>query len=366
VSAELTIGVELGPRRYDIVIGSGVLQQVAAPLAGRARVAVVSQANIADRFAEGVLGALRPAGTAAEVFLMGDGEEAKSLATVESLCRRFTAWGLLRGDAVVALGGGVVGDTAGFTAAAYHRGVACLQAPTTLLAQVDAAIGGKTGVNLPEGKNLVGAFHQPLAVLCDVDTLATLPEREYRAGLGEVAKYAFMGDAELSATLGDETAAAALLGRDPATLTDVVARSAAIKAAVVSADEHERTGLRATLNYGHTLAHALETLGHYGLLHGEAVAVGLVFATELAAGLDRLPAGAPDATRKMLARFGLPTMAPDGLAAADVIALMRRDKKAAGGLTFVLPAQDGGALERVDDPPPAAVERALAAVGVAL
>jgi len=364
VSAERTIGVELGPRRYDIVVGSRVLGRAATALAGRARVAVVSQPNIADRFAEPLLAALHAGGAATEVFLMGDGEEAKSLATVEDLCRRFAAWGLLRGDAVVALGGGVVGDTAGFTAAAYHRGVACLQAPTTLLAQVDAAIGGKTGVNLPEGKNLVGAFHQPLAVLCDVATLTTLPDREYRAGLGEVAKYAFMGDEELAATLADERAAADLLARDPAVLTDVVARSAALKAAVVSADEHERTGLRATLNYGHTLAHALETAGHYGLLHGEAVAVGLVFATELAAALGRLPADAPAATRRMLERFGLPTTAPNGLAADEVITLMRRDKKSAGGLTFVLPAPGGGPLERVDDPPPAAVEYALAAVGV--
>jgi 3-dehydroquinate synthase len=360
-----TIGVELGPRRYDIVVGSGLFDRAAAALGGRARVAVVSQPAIAQRYAEPLLAALHAGGVAAELFEMGDGEEAKSLTTVESLCRRFAAWGLLRGDAVVALGGGVVGDTAGFTAAAYHRGIACLQAPTTLLAQVDAAIGGKTGVNLPEGKNLVGAFHQPLAVVCDVDTLATLPEREFRAGLGEVAKYAFMGDAELSATLADEQAAAALLARDPAVLTDVVAHSAAIKAAVVSADEHERTGLRATLNYGHTLAHALETLDHYGLLHGEAVAVGLVFATELAAALDRLPPGAPDATRQMLARFGLPTTAPDGLAAADLVALMRRDKKAAGGLTFVLPAPGGGPLERVDDPPAPALDRAFAAVGIA-
>jgi len=364
-AAPRSIRVDLGSRSYDIVVGTGVLGGAAAALSGRARVAVVSQEAIAARYADGLLGALREAGTTAEVFLIGDGEEAKSLPTVESLCRRFAAWGLLRSDAVVALGGGVVGDTAGFTAAAYHRGLACLQAPTTLLAQVDAAIGGKTGVNLPEGKNLVGAFHQPVGVLCDVATLATLPEREYRAGLGEVAKYAFMGDEELSATLADEDAAAALLARDPGVLTDVVARSAAIKAAVVSADEQERTGLRATLNYGHTLGHALETVGHYGLLHGEAVAVGLVFATELAAALERLPPGAADTTRAMLQRFGLPTEAPDGVAATDLITLMRRDKKAAGGLTFVLPAPGGGPLERVDDPPAAALERAFAAVGVA-
>src|SRR5258705_821794 len=241
---------------------------------------------------------------------MGDGEEAKRLRAVESLCGGFAAWGLLGGEAVVALGGGVGGDTAGFPAAAYHRGVACLQAPTTLLAQVDAAIGGKTGVNLPEGKNLVGAFHQPVAVLCDVDTLATLPEREYRAGLGEVAKYAFMGDAALSATLADETAGAALLARDRLVRSDVVAPSAALKAAVLSADEQERTGLPGTLHYRHTLAHALETVGGYGLLHGEAVAVGLVFAPQLAAGLDRPPARAPAATPAMLPPLRLPVPPP--------------------------------------------------------
>jgi 3-dehydroquinate synthase len=295
---------------------------------------------------------------------MGDGEEAKSLATVEDLCRRFAAWGLLRGDAVVALGGGVVGDTAGFAAAAYHRGVACLQAPTTLLAQVDAAIGGKTGVNLPEGKNLVGAFHQPVGVVADVATLATLPEREYRAGLGEVAKYAFMGDAGLTARLTSPDGAAALLARDPVALVDVVAACAAIKGAVVAADEHERTGLRATLNYGHTLAHALETAGHYDLLHGEAVSVGLVFASELAGALGRLDEKDVTRTREMLAALGLPVTAPAGVAATELVTLMRRDKKAAGGLTFVLPAPGGGPLERVDDPPAPAVERALAAVGV--
>jgi 3-dehydroquinate synthetase len=260
----------------------------------------------------------------------------------------------------------VVGDTAGFTAAAYHRGVACLQAPTTLLAQVDAAIGGKTGVNLPEGKNLVGAFHQPVGVVADVTTLATLPEREYRAGLGEVAKYAFMGDEGLTARLASPDGAAALLGRDPETLVDVVAACAAIKGAVVAADEHERTGLRATLNYGHTLAHALETAGHYDLLHGEAVSVGLVFASELAGALGRLDGSDVDRTRRMLDALGLPVAAPAGVAAPELLTLMRRDKKAAGGLTFVLPAPGGGPLERVDDPPALAVEQALAAVGIAV
>ena len=347
------IPVELEDRGYDVVVGTGILSQAAALLAGRVRVAVVSQAVVAQAWAEPLVTSLEAGGAMIEVFLMEDGEEAKSLATVESLCRRLAAWGLLRGDAVVALGGGVVGDTAGFTAAAYHRGVACLQAPTTLLAQVDAAIGGKTGVNLPEGKNLVGAFHQPVGVLADVGTLATLPEREYRAGLGEVAKYALMGDPHLTATL------------EAPVLEDVVARCAAIKAEVVAADEHERTGLRATLNYGHTLAHALETAGGYGLLHGEAVAVGLVFAAELAAGLGRLAPADVERCRAMVAGLGLPTHAPPGLRGADLIALMRRDKKASGGLTFVLPGP-GGALERVDDPPAPVVEQSLGAVGIAL
>ena len=359
-----TIRVDLGPRSYDVVVGVGALSEAAALLAGRRRVAVVSQPAVAERWAEPLTGPLRAAGTAVEVFLMGDGEEAKSLATVESLCRRFAAWGLLRGDAVVALGGGVVGDTAGFAAAAYHRGVACVQAPTTLLAQVDAAIGGKTGVNLPEGKNLVGAFHQPAGVVADVATLATLAEREYRAGLGEVSKYAFMGDPDLTSLLEHPAGNAALVRREVDVLADVVARSAAIKAAVVSADEQERTGLRATLNYGHTLAHALETAGGYDLLHGEAVSVGLVFAEELAAALGRLDPRRVERSRAMLTGLGLPTRAPGGLAASDVLALMRRDKKAAGGLTFVLPAGEDGPLERVDDPPAAAVERALAAVGI--
>jgi 3-dehydroquinate synthase len=358
-----TIRVDLGPRSYDIVVGAGVLGRAAGLLPGRARVAVVSQAPVAERWSGPLVAALEAGGAAVEVFLIDDGEQAKTLATVESLCRRFAAWGLLRGDAVVALGGGVVGDTAGFTAAAYHRGVACLQVPTTLLAQVDAAIGGKTGVNLPEGKNLVGAFHQPAGVLADVETLTTLPEREYRAGLGELAKYGFMGDAELTATLEAPASAAALAAREPDVLEDVVAKAAAIKAAVVSADEQERTGLRATLNYGHTLAHALETAGGYGLLHGEAVAVGLVFATELAAATGRVDPGEADRCRSMLAGLGLPTRAPDGFSADELLALMRRDKKASGGLTFVLP-RSGGGLERVDDPPAVLVRRSLAAVGV--
>src|SRR5215510_9803569 len=242
------VTVALPGAPYDVLVGPGVLAEAASLLAGRRKVAVVSQAGVADWHAPALTTALHGAGVDVDVFLVGDGEDAKSLATVDDLCRQLAAWGLLRGDAIVALGGGVVGDTAGFAAAVYHRGVAVVQAPTTLLAQVDAAIGGKTAVNLPEGKNLVGAFHQPIGVLADTTTLATLPPREYTAGLGEVAKYALMpgGDA-VAAIVRDE--AAAVLARDVDVLGRLVAACAAMKGEVVAIDPEERTGARATLNY---------------------------------------------------------------------------------------------------------------------
>jgi 5-deoxy-5-amino-3-dehydroquinate synthase len=348
--------VDLGERGYEVVVGDGVIDELASVLAGRRRAAIVTQAAIPDALVAGVREELGRAGVAHETFPMGDGEESKTLATVDDLCRRFARWGILRGDAVIALGGGVVGDTAGFTASVYYRGVDVVQVPTTLLAMVDAAVGGKTGVNLPEGKNLVGAFHQPLAVLADPGALATLPEREYRCGLGEVAKYALMGDDFVTAC------APQLVARDPCVLAAVIARSTEIKAAYVAADEFERTGTRAVLNYGHTLAHALETASGHALLHGEAVAVGLVFAAHLAGTLERIDPRAVAHHEELVAALGLPVEAPPGLRADDVVPIMARDKKSGGGLTFVLAGPSG--IERVDDPDPAAVRKALAAIGI--
>jgi 5-deoxy-5-amino-3-dehydroquinate synthase len=349
---------------YDVVVGSGNLAEVGSIVAGRRRVAIVSQAAIADRYAEPLRAAID---APSEVFLMGDGETHKSLATIESLTRSFAAWGLLRGDVVVALGGGVVGDTAGFAAASYHRGVDIVQVPTTLLAMVDAAIGGKTAVNLPEGKNLVGAFHQPIAVVADTDTLVSLDPREYRSGLGEVAKYALMYDVVADPTgLVDalRTGTAAVIERDGAVLADVVGRCVKIKADVVARDPHERSGLRATLNLGHTLAHALEIAFEHRLTHGEAVAVGLVFAGALAGGCERVGMDTVDRFQALPASLGLPVSVPDADAtsAATLLALMARDKKASGGLTFVLPGPNG--LELVEDPPPAALRYAFESVGV--
>ncbi|HEX5616477.1 MAG TPA: 3-dehydroquinate synthase [Acidimicrobiia bacterium] len=354
------VPVHLGARSYDVVVGAGAHDELATVLADVARVAVVSQAVIAEHHAPAIRGVLDGAGIAHEVFLIGDGEEHKDLATVERLSRDLTTWGLRRSDAIVALGGGMVGDTAGFAAAIYARGVDVVQVPTSLLAMVDAAIGGKTGVNLPEGKNLLGAFHQPRAVLADPRVLATLPDAEYRSGLGEVAKYALMGDAEIAAVI--ERSADALRARDPDVLATVIARSAAVKAAAVSADEHERTGARATLNYGHTLAHALETVGGYDLRHGEAVAIGLVFAGHLAGAIERIPPAAVEHHARVVGALGLPTHAPPGLRADDLLVVMRRDKKSTGGLSFVLAGPNG--VEAVADPDPSALDTAFAAVGI--
>jgi 3-dehydroquinate synthase len=358
---------------YDVVVGPGVLAELEALVGERRRIAIVTQPALADGYADLLPRALaRPAPLGTEsssgepglwLVLIGDGEEAKSIDTVQHLCRAFADGGLLRSDVVVALGGGVVGDTAGFAAAIYHRGVDVVQVPTTLLAQVDAAIGGKTAVNLPEGKNLVGAFHQPIGVVADTAVLAGLPPAEYRSGLGEVAKYALMPEGgAVDALLREQ--ADAVRARDPEVLAELVATCAELKAQVVAADPYERRGGRAVLNYGHTLAHALETTGGYALAHGEAVAVGLVFAVTLARVLERVAADDVDRTRELLVALGLPTHV-SGLPvdAQQVLAAMRRDKKARGGLTFVLPGPDG--LETVDDPPARALTVALDAVGVA-
>ncbi len=312
----IRVPVPLAERSYEVLVGEDVLGALPDLLPpGVRRVAVVTQADIPVSVDPGV---------EHRVFLVDDGEEAKCLATVERLCSEMSAWGLTRGDCVVAVGGGVVTDLGGFVAAVYHRGIPVVHVATTLLAQVDAAIGGKCGVNLPEGKNLVGAFWQPHAVLCDVATLTTLPVRELRCGLGEVAKYQFLGAGRL----------------DDLPRVEQVARCAALKAEVVAGDERE-SGRRAILNYGHTLAHALETEGRYDLRHGEAVAVGLVYAAEVAHRLGRIDAARVAEHRRVVASFDLPTQVPPGLNAATLVDLFARDKKAVSGLTMVLDGPAG-------------------------
>jgi 5-deoxy-5-amino-3-dehydroquinate synthase len=335
----ITVPVALGDRSYDVLVGEGARHRLldVLPVTAR-RVAVVTQKEI---------GVEVDPGMDHVVLTIGEGEDAKTLETVDDLCRGFARCGLTRADCVVSVGGGVVTDVAGFAASVYHRGVAVVHVPTTLLGQVDAAIGGKTGVNLPEGKNLVGSFWQPTAVLCDTEVLTTLPPREYRSGLGELAKYHFLTGVELL----------------DLPLEERVAACVRIKADVVAGDERELatgTTSRAVLNYGHTLAHALETAGRYDLRHGEAVAVGLVFAAELARVLGRIDRARADDHRRVVAAYGLPSALPAGVDPDELITLMGRDKKAVRGLTFVL---DGpGGIEPVTGVGRAALDAAFTAV----
>ena len=326
----------LGDRSYDVVVGHGAVAELPGLLPASARRAVVvTQAGIPFDVEPGV---------PAERFEIGAGEAHKSLATVETLCRSFARYGLTRNDVVIAVGGGMVTDVAGFAAAVWHRGVPVVHVATTLLGMVDAAIGGKTGVNVPEGKNLVGAFWQPSCVVCDLDALATLPPRERRSGDGEMAKYHFL--------TGDDLEAMDLGAR--------VARCVEIKAEVVGADEREG-GRRALLNYGHTLAHALEIATDHALTHGESVGIGLVYAAELARALDRIDADRVAEHRRVVGgTYALPTTVPDGLEDDELVALMGRDKKALDGLTFVLDGPVG--VEVVTPVSEQAVRDALEAV----
>ncbi|MDE0802369.1 MAG: 3-dehydroquinate synthase [Acidimicrobiales bacterium] len=332
----IRVEVPVPGRTYDAVVGRDVLDALASLVPDNARrAAIVTQAGIGVDVDPGI---------EHRIFTIGDGEDAKSLATIETLCRSWVDWGLTRSDVVVAVGGGVVTDTAGFAAASYHRGVAVIHVPTTLLGMIDAAIGGKTGVNLPEGKNLVGAFWQPQGVLCDLAALDTLPPRERRSGMGELAKYRFLPGGDDLETLDFEAQ---------------VARCIEIKAEVVASDEREG-GRRAILNYGHTLAHAIETAGTYDLRHGEAVAVGLHYAAHLGERLGRIDADRVAEHRSVLGHYDLPMRLPDGLGDDDLLALMGRDKKALDGLTFALDGPDG--VEVVAGVDPAVARAALADV----
>ncbi|MGE5087787.1 MAG: 3-dehydroquinate synthase [Candidatus Levyibacteriota bacterium] len=342
------VSVGLGDRAYPIHIGSGLLAQAGTLLCPRsaARAVIVTNAVVAAHHLAPLKASLRECGLEVDVVLLPDGEAHKNLSTLNDLLTRLLELRAERGTTLVALGGGVVGDIAGFAAAIYQRGMPFVQVPTTLLAQVDSSVGGKTGVNHPLGKNMIGAFWQPRAVLIDTDCLATLPGRELRAGLAEVIKYGAIRDAGFFAWL--EAGMPALLAKDPAALAHAIRRSCEIKAEIVAADERE-SGERALLNFGHTFGHAIEAAQGYGAwLHGEAVAAGMVCAGRLS---ERVCGFGPAGTRRLrdlIAAAGLPTE-PPGIAAERWLELMRRDKKVEGGaMRFVLLAEIGRALLRAD------------------
>ena len=330
-----TIDVALGTRSYPVWIGRGLLGDHArwrAMLRGR-HALVFSNSTVAPLYLPRIERGL--GGLTWSPFVLDDGEAHKTFANVGRALDALGQLGATRDACVVALGGGVVGDMAGFTAACWMRGIDFIQMPTTLLAMVDSSVGGKTGVNLPVGKNLAGAFHQPRAVIADVDTLATLPEREMRAGLAEVIKGAAIGDANFFAWL--EQHAQALVARDPDAVLEAIARKVRFKAGVVARDETEQ-GERALLNFGHTFGHALETAGHYtSLLHGEAVAIGMLLAAQLSERLGMSAGSETARLRRLLEHVGLPTAMPAGMDAGQLLALMRLDKKnTAGRLRLIL------------------------------
>jgi 3-dehydroquinate synthase len=337
VTAPEPIAVELGPRSYEVHVGLGNLDatgELARAVAGSAAVALLTNPTVDALYGERVRASLEAAGVRATTIAIPDGERHKNLETLGRIWDRLAEARIERGGALLALGGGVVGDVTGFAAATWLRGVAFAQVPTTLVAQIDAAIGGKTAIDLPGGKNLVGAFHQPRFVLADVRTLLSLPEREYRAGLAEVVKTGAILSSGLFELLERESDR--VLARDEELLLRIVHECAGLKARVVSVDENEGD-LRAILNFGHTLGHAVEMLqGYEGLLHGEAVSIGMAFAT----GVSTTRCGlAPEPGGRLLAllgRFGLPTRIPGGLSPRALARAMEADKKrTAGRVKFV-------------------------------
>jgi 3-dehydroquinate synthase len=347
------IKVQLGARSYPIHIGAGLLPQLgalAAPLLRGRNALLVSDSHVHPLFGETAAASLRAAGFKVAHSVVPAGESSKCGEQLFALYEAAKQAGLDRAGVVVALGGGVVGDLAGYLAASWLRGIAFVQVPTTLLAMVDSSVGGKTGINLPSGKNLVGAFHQPALVAADLDTFATLPPREMRAGLAEVVKYGCISDAQLFQTLEKNAPVFSkpwktLAADERELFAQVIARCCELKAQVVAGDEREELGLRAILNFGHTLGHAIETATGYGaVLHGEAVAIGMVKAAQLSVRLTGLPAAEAVRIEKLLVQIGLPVRA-QALAWPELKAAMALDKKSQGGVPrFVLLKKLGEAV----------------------
>jgi 3-dehydroquinate synthase len=355
----LVVPVDTGHQRYDILIGSGLLDAAETwqGLPHAAMALIVSNATVAPLYAHRLQHALAPHYGAVSVLELPDGEQFKDWPTLNLIFDRLLGGGSDRQTVLFALGGGVVGDSTGLAAALYMRGVPFVQVPTTLLAQVDSSVGGKTAINHPAGKNMIGAFYQPQRVVCDLDTLRTLPLRELRAGLAEVIKYGPIADAAFLDWI--EAHLDALLARDASALAHAVRRSCEIKAWVVGQDERE-SGLRAILNFGHTFGHAIESgLGYGQWLHGEAVACGMVMAADLSSRLDLVPVDFALRLRRLIERAGLPVRGP-ALGVERYLELMRLDKKAQGGeIRFVLIEAPGRAVVRAA--PDALVRDVLAA-----
>lgn len=350
----IRVPVRLGRRNYWIDTGPDLLGQIGATLSGLAKgrqALVVTDEEVGRLYSARVVESMRSKGFDADLAVVPPGESTKSIEWASRLYDRLVEKNADRQTVVVALGGGVVGDLAGFVAATFARGIPFVQAPTTLLAMVDASVGGKVAVDHPKAKNLIGAFHQPRAVICDLTTLGTLPDREYRCGLAEVVKYGVIMDESFFSEI--EKRAEDVNARQSSIVERIVVRSCELKARVVEEDEFETTGRRAILNYGHTFAHAFETAaGYEEIKHGEAVAMGMICAGRLAQRLGRVDQGFHVRQEELWSRLGLPTRVPASVAGKDLVSIMRRDKKSvAGQLRFILPTRIGdvGAVDSVDE-----------------
>jgi len=329
----IDVPVTIPGKSCRVLVGGGLLGEagkLCAEAGLRGKCAVISDETVAGLHAAQLVSSMQAAGFETVLLTVPSGEKSKSLGAAEDLLERMAAAGLDRGSFVVALGGGVVGDLAGFVAAVYQRGIPFVQLPTTIVAQVDSSVGGKTGVNLRSGKNLVGAFHQPLLVLADTDTLATLPDREFREGFAEMIKHAAIRDAAMLELIDPSV--------DRSSLAPLIARNIAIKAAIVAEDEKEESGVRALLNFGHTIGHAVENVAGYGeLLHGEAISIGLAAALVISEKKCGLSTDDANRVRAKLAAFGLPLNMPPSLETDALLAAAAKDKKFSGGkIRFVV------------------------------
>jgi 3-dehydroquinate synthase len=338
------VTVALGARSYPVHIGPGILDSLGAsaqalPLGQVC--ALISDSNVAPLYAQRALASLRAARFNPIEITIPAGERSKSLDQAGEICERMVAAGLDRKAWVIALGGGVIGDLAGFVAAIYYRGIPFLQVPTTIVAQVDSAVGGKTGVNTRNAKNLIGAFHQPLLVLADIDTLSTLPDREFNEGFAEVIKHGIIRDASLLD---------AVASLDRHNLAPIIRRNVEIKARIVAADVYETTGERALLNFGHTIGHAIEAAAGYGaLLHGEAISLGIIAACRLSVEKAGLPPADAQRITTLLNQFHLPTQLPPGIQIPTILAALKSDKKfEQGAIRFILTPRLGEAFVSKD------------------
>ena len=353
----ISIRVDLSPpNNYEIIVGQNILDNCGEKIAeqfGRQHSAIISDSNVAPLYAKRVQQSLISDGIKSDIIIVPAGEASKSLTHVEEICRKMIVSGHDRHSFVIALGGGVIGDLAGLVSSIFYRGIPLIQIPTTIVSQVDSSIGGKTGVNAPEGKNLIGSFHQPRLVIADTTTLQTLPEREFNEGFAEAIKHAAIRDGDMLEEI--------MCVNDPSNLDSLIAKNASIKARVVEEDEKELLGTRAHLNYGHTIGHAIEVAGGYGkFLHGEAISLGLICANSISSKLFNFPLDQSDRIKNALMKFNLPVNLDKEISTDSILNIMKSDKKFKNGQIRFVALHELGKPELTDQVTELMISEAIA------